>query len=161
MCVCVCVCVRVCVCVYVCVYVLREYGIVLSSFFASFLMYASSHRHGFLPCVLEYRTRPCPRTRLSSHLKYNFTPCEGTGIRSLITHASDDCKELIEKLIAYNPEDRYVMCPFLILFIRLACTTSCCIQCCESWCSNPPSSSIGVLCCVALPVSTPVVVLVF
>jgi renal tumor antigen len=44
---------------------------------------------------------------LSSHLKYNFPTREGTGIREMITHASPDCVDLIEKLIAYNPEERY------------------------------------------------------
>eukprot|EP00798_Chlamydomonas_sp_ICE-L_P012593 gene12593-15818_t len=42
----------------------------------------------------------------SAHIDFNFPPQEGTGIPKLIPHASEDCIELIVKLLAYNPDDR-------------------------------------------------------
>ncbi|TPX60871.1 hypothetical protein SpCBS45565_g07395 [Spizellomyces sp. 'palustris'] len=39
-------------------------------------------------------------------LKYNFPQKEGTGIRPLIPHISQDCVDLINALLAYNPEER-------------------------------------------------------
>lgn len=39
-------------------------------------------------------------------MDFNFPPTKGTGIASLIPHASGEAIELIEKLLAYNPDDR-------------------------------------------------------
>jgi len=44
--------------------------------------------------------------KYSSHLKFDFETKEATGISQLIPHASRDCVELIEALLAYNPEKR-------------------------------------------------------
>lgn len=44
----------------------------------------------------------------SAHMDFNFPPTKGTGIASLIPHARSDAIELIEKLLAYNPDDRCV-----------------------------------------------------
>ena len=38
--------------------------------------------------------------------KFNFTPKEGTGIRRLLPHVSEQCADLIEKMCAYHSEDR-------------------------------------------------------
>lgn len=43
----------------------------------------------------------------TSHISsFNFPPKEGTGIARLIPHADPHCIDLIESLVAYNPEDR-------------------------------------------------------
>jgi renal tumor antigen len=39
-------------------------------------------------------------------MDYDFPQKEGTGIAKLIPHVSPECLDLIEKLLAYNPEDR-------------------------------------------------------
>eukprot|EP00741_Cyanophora_paradoxa_P001772 tig00000073_g1718.t1 len=44
--------------------------------------------------------------RQSSHMDFNFPFKEGTGIAKLIPHASPECVELLQKLLAYNPDDR-------------------------------------------------------
>jgi hypothetical protein len=41
-------------------------------------------------------------------MSYNFPPKEGTGIDRLIPNASPECIDIIKKLLAYNPDDRYV-----------------------------------------------------
>jgi hypothetical protein len=77
----------------------------LLPFLTSFSSSSSNHSMFsiFAPNIIPPCTLP---HRLSSHLKYNFPSREGTGIRDMITHASADCVDLIEKLIAYNPEER-------------------------------------------------------
>jgi len=42
----------------------------------------------------------------ASHIEFNFPPKEGTGISKLIPHVSPECLDLLEKLLAYNPEER-------------------------------------------------------
>lgn len=42
----------------------------------------------------------------ASHMDFNFAHKDGTGIHKLIPHVSEDCRELISKLLAYNPDDR-------------------------------------------------------
>ena len=42
----------------------------------------------------------------ASHMEINFTPKEGTGIDKLITHISDDARDLINKMLTYNHEER-------------------------------------------------------
>ncbi|KAJ3291687.1 hypothetical protein HK104_005877, partial [Borealophlyctis nickersoniae] len=42
----------------------------------------------------------------ASSLKYNFPYKEGTGIRPLIPHASAECVDLINQLLAYDPDER-------------------------------------------------------
>jgi len=42
----------------------------------------------------------------SAHMDFNFPPTKGTGIGALIPHAAADCIDLIEKLLAYNPDER-------------------------------------------------------
>eukprot|EP00742_Colponemidia_sp_Colp-10_P000619 GILJ01000677.1.p1 GENE.GILJ01000677.1~~GILJ01000677.1.p1 ORF type:complete len:552 (+),score=78.06 GILJ01000677.1:158-1813(+) len=42
----------------------------------------------------------------ATHMDFNFPPKEGTGITKLIPHVSQECQELILKLLAYNPDDR-------------------------------------------------------
>ncbi|KAJ3009022.1 hypothetical protein HKX48_008209 [Thoreauomyces humboldtii] len=42
----------------------------------------------------------------ASALKYSFPPKEGTGIRALIPHVGSDCVDLINALLAYNPDER-------------------------------------------------------
>lgn len=42
----------------------------------------------------------------SAHVEFNFGTQEGTGIEKLIPHASPDAIDLINKLLAYNPDDR-------------------------------------------------------
>ena len=42
----------------------------------------------------------------SQHMDFNFTPKAGSGIAKLIPHCSPECIDLIEKLLAYNPDDR-------------------------------------------------------
>lgn len=44
--------------------------------------------------------------RHATHMELNFPVKEGSGMAKLITHASEDCIELLHKLLAYNPEDR-------------------------------------------------------
>ena len=40
-------------------------------------------------------------------MDFNFPPKAGTGLAKLSPHLSTDCLDLIEKLLAYNPDDRY------------------------------------------------------
>mmetsp|Transcript_16761 Transcript_16761/g.39505 ORF Transcript_16761/g.39505 Transcript_16761/m.39505 type:complete len:329 (+) Transcript_16761:637-1623(+) len=44
--------------------------------------------------------------RHATHIDFNFAHKEGTGVTKLIPHASQECIELIIKLLEYNPEDR-------------------------------------------------------
>eukprot|EP00948_MAST-09A_sp_MAST-9A-sp1_P001140 g1140.t1 len=44
--------------------------------------------------------------KFATHIDLNFPPKEGTGIRKLIPYVSDDCIDIIEKLLAYDPEER-------------------------------------------------------
>jgi len=39
-------------------------------------------------------------------MELNFTPNEGTGFMKLIPHASEEVKDLIVKLLIYNPDNR-------------------------------------------------------
>jgi len=39
-------------------------------------------------------------------MDFNFPHKEGTGIHKLIPHVSEDCRDLIEKLLSYNPDER-------------------------------------------------------
>ncbi|KAJ3124813.1 hypothetical protein HK098_000853 [Nowakowskiella sp. JEL0407] len=39
-------------------------------------------------------------------MKYNFPHREGTGIRALIQHVSNECVDLINLMLAYDPDDR-------------------------------------------------------
>jgi len=43
----------------------------------------------------------------ASHMDFNFPVKEGTGIDQLIPHVSEECKDLIKKLLIYNPDERY------------------------------------------------------
>lgn len=45
--------------------------------------------------------------RRSQHADFKFPQQDGTGIARLIPHASAACVELLTKLLAYNPDDRY------------------------------------------------------
>lgn len=42
----------------------------------------------------------------SSHIEFEFPQKTGTGLVKLIPHASQDALDLMQKLLAYNPEDR-------------------------------------------------------
>ncbi|KAJ3158109.1 hypothetical protein HDU86_003061 [Geranomyces michiganensis] len=42
----------------------------------------------------------------AASVKYNFPPKEGTGIRALIPHVQTECVDLINALLAYNPDER-------------------------------------------------------
>lgn len=42
----------------------------------------------------------------ASHMDFNFPKKEGTGIHKLIPHISEECRDFITKLLAYNPDDR-------------------------------------------------------
>ncbi|XP_024542504.1 MAPK/MAK/MRK overlapping kinase isoform X1 [Selaginella moellendorffii] len=44
--------------------------------------------------------------RRSQHADFKFPQQDGTGIARLIPHASPACVELLNKLLAYNPDDR-------------------------------------------------------
>jgi hypothetical protein len=44
--------------------------------------------------------------RRSQHADFKFPHQDGTGIAKLIPHASIMCVELLNKLLAYNPDDR-------------------------------------------------------
>lgn len=39
-------------------------------------------------------------------MEFNFPHQEGTGIAKLIPHASEEAKDLINKLLIYNPDNR-------------------------------------------------------
>lgn len=42
----------------------------------------------------------------SAHMDFNFPKKKGTGLRKLLPNASPDCLDLLEKMLAYNPDDR-------------------------------------------------------
>lgn len=42
----------------------------------------------------------------SQHMDFNFAPKTGSGIEKLIPHVSNECVDLISKLLAYDPDDR-------------------------------------------------------
>lgn len=48
----------------------------------------------------------------ASSMKYNFPHKEGTGIRPLIPHVSAECVDLINQLLAYDPDERSVIDSF-------------------------------------------------
>ena len=39
-------------------------------------------------------------------MELNFAPTEGTGLNKIIPHASEEVKDLIAKLLIYNPDNR-------------------------------------------------------
>ena len=39
-------------------------------------------------------------------MEFNFPKQEGTGIAKLIPHASEEAKDLINKMLIYNPDNR-------------------------------------------------------
>lgn len=44
--------------------------------------------------------------KFSKHMKLKFSPVKGSGIRKKLSHCSADCVDLIEQMLAYDPEDR-------------------------------------------------------
>ena len=44
--------------------------------------------------------------KYATHMEFNFPPTEGTGIVKLIPHASEEVKDLIYKMLIYNPDNR-------------------------------------------------------
>jgi len=44
--------------------------------------------------------------KVASHMTFNFPPVEGTGFERLMSNGSLEAKQLIKKMLAYNPEDR-------------------------------------------------------
>ena len=42
----------------------------------------------------------------ATHMEFNFPPQEGTGVLKLLPHASEEVKDLITKMLIYNPDDR-------------------------------------------------------
>eukprot|EP00002_Diphylleia_rotans_P039135 TRINITY_DN9006_c0_g1_i18.p1 TRINITY_DN9006_c0_g1~~TRINITY_DN9006_c0_g1_i18.p1 ORF type:complete len:475 (-),score=107.35 TRINITY_DN9006_c0_g1_i18:442-1791(-) len=44
--------------------------------------------------------------RFSQHVTITFPPVEGTGLDSLLPHASSDALDLMKKMLIYNPDDR-------------------------------------------------------
>jgi len=42
----------------------------------------------------------------SSHMDFNFPAQDGTGIDTMIPHIAPECVDLINKLLAYNPDER-------------------------------------------------------
>ena len=44
--------------------------------------------------------------KFASHIDFNFAQVDGTGIVQLIPHASQECVNVIERLLAYNPDER-------------------------------------------------------
>jgi serine/threonine protein kinase len=45
--------------------------------------------------------------RNSSHIDFNFPHKNGLGISKFLSHVSSECQDLITKLLAYNPEERF------------------------------------------------------
>lgn len=39
--------------------------------------------------------------------KWEFARKQGTGVRGLIPHAEKECVDLIEKMLVYDPDERY------------------------------------------------------
>lgn len=44
--------------------------------------------------------------KFSKHMDFNFPAKEGKGISKYIPHVTPECVDLIEKMLAYNPDDR-------------------------------------------------------
>ena len=44
--------------------------------------------------------------KIASHMTFNFPPVEGTGFERLMSSASLEAKQLIKKMLTYNPDDR-------------------------------------------------------
>lgn len=53
----------------------------------------------------------------SSHINFDFPKKEGTGLAKLVPKSSPECLDLMERLLTYNPEDRYIST--LLLFTTL------------------------------------------
>ncbi|KAJ3211016.1 hypothetical protein HK099_008128 [Clydaea vesicula] len=62
--------------------------------------------HGVLGTPSQKVLRHMLGNRVSS-VKYNFPTKEGTGLKCLVPTASPECLELMEFLLAYNPDERY------------------------------------------------------
>src|SRR4051794_37262142 len=52
-------------------------------------------------------TPPFLNFRHSSHIDFNFPFKQGLGTTKFLGHVTVDCQDLITKLLAYNPEERY------------------------------------------------------
>jgi len=55
-------------------------------------------------CLLTYYCR-----HNSAHMNLTFPPKEPAGISKLLPHASEQCTDLITKLLAYSPDERFVV----------------------------------------------------
>ncbi len=44
--------------------------------------------------------------KLATHIEFDFPHKVGIGINKFLSHVSEDCKDLINKLLIYNPEER-------------------------------------------------------
>jgi len=44
--------------------------------------------------------------KLATHIEFNFPHKAGIGINKFLSHTSQDCQDLITKLLVYNPEER-------------------------------------------------------
>ena len=44
--------------------------------------------------------------KLATHIEFDFPSKTGIGINKFLSHVSDECKDLIGKLLIYNPEER-------------------------------------------------------
>ena len=43
----------------------------------------------------------------ATHIEINFSPKIGIGVSKFLNHVSPECIDLINKLLIYNPEERY------------------------------------------------------
>ncbi len=56
---------------------------------------------------VNLRSNVLIKSRNSSHVDFNFPYKAGLGISKFLSHVSAECQDLILKLLAYNPEERY------------------------------------------------------
>ena len=65
----------------------------------------SRHTHSLLhPSLVVLQV--LAKFKRYAHVDFNFPEQSGTGIKTMLTHVSRDAIDIIEKLLAYDPEDR-------------------------------------------------------
>lgn len=86
-------------------------GCVFFEIMALFPLFPGSNEIDQIQKIHNVLGSPAPEllakfTKRSSQIDFNFPHKDGTGIAKLIPHCSSDCVNLIEKLLAYDPEER-------------------------------------------------------
>jgi len=86
-------------------------GCVMFEIIALFPLFPGTNELNQIECIHKVVGTPAKEIiskfkRYATHIDFNFPETEGKGIAGDLKHCSKDCTDLIEKLLAYDPEDR-------------------------------------------------------